>query len=814
MKLFIAIIIFIYSPLRAQQVINNITKNIYAHSITNPSVIIKKSDLFGKHNSYIENIGQYGWGLINFQEMGKIQYGYEGFGMPVLFTASGIIHLQRKIIPESYSILKKQESKLTSYSGTKENFISMVWVNANQNNSIIANDVKEDYHTYGFLKEKAKCFKKLLYQNLYPGIDVEFSFNDSNMVGYEYKIFIKPYADIKKLVIKYGGDIKNLKINSENKLEIVSDIDTIFQSEPVCYYAESPYEKFKSAFLISNNEVRFKLPYNIDTKRTLVIDPFVNTSTSLSGLNDGIAKDIDFDKSGNIYIAGGGDYNVQQLAKFNQNGTHLWTFHGSIAVPSWNYGSERGGLLVDKQAGKIYLGQGISRMGPGYQIIRLNSAGLYDEFITTSNKAFEENWKMVSDCKGNEKIYVAGGGGDANNELAILNLSDTVILPSNITGLTGGHNDISDIIVDPFTNDLYSLFSVPSNSPGEDCKIYRHYFPYNYSNKAWTVSTGYKTVREPYGRPYLAGFDNSTNALAVNSKYVFFWDGKHLKAFNKLNGSVVGAALNLPANTVLMQGGIYADECGNVFTGSMSGEIKVYKFFGNRFDDNSAPDIYITNSGGSVYDLVYDATKNQIYACGNNFVAAIDMSLYCMSPLSSPVVYSFSVAVNINLVSAIVNISPSPPTNSYIAYSLFDSVTLISTNHSGVFSNLLPGKKYTARIYVTEHCVTYETEKKFMVPNRQTNSYDGINVPNAFTPNGDGINDKLNIFIDNHLVLKSFRIYNRFGQLIFSSYDRVKVWDGRINGTMQNTGTFVWVAELENVNGINTIHRGTLNLIR
>jgi gliding motility-associated-like protein len=67
-----------------------------------------------------------------------------------------------------------------------------------------------------------------------------------------------------------------------------------------------------------------------------------------------------------------------------------------------------------------------------------------------------------------------------------------------------------------------------------------------------------------------------------------------------------------------------------------------------------------------------------------------------------------------------------------------------------------------------------------------------IDVPTAFTPNGDGLNDflyPLNAFKTKDLV---FRIFNRLGQLIFESRDWQSKWNGRINQTPQPSGFYLW----------------------
>ena len=68
-----------------------------------------------------------------------------------------------------------------------------------------------------------------------------------------------------------------------------------------------------------------------------------------------------------------------------------------------------------------------------------------------------------------------------------------------------------------------------------------------------------------------------------------------------------------------------------------------------------------------------------------------------------------------------------------------------------------------------------------------------IAVPNAFTPNRDGLNDylyPLNAWKATDLI---FRVYNRVGQMIFETRDWTKKWDGRFKGQGADPGTYVWI---------------------
>lgn len=90
-----------------------------------------------------------------------------------------------------------------------------------------------------------------------------------------------------------------------------------------------------------------------------------------------------------------------------------------------------------------------------------------------------------------------------------------------------------------------------------------------------------------------------------------------------------------------------------------------------------------------------------------------------------------------------------------------------------------------------------------------------IAVPSAFTPNGDGLNDylyPLNAFKAGNMI---FRVFNRYGQIIFESRDPGKKWDGTLNGMQQPSGTYVWTLEFTHKDtGQKLFMNGTAVLIR
>jgi gliding motility-associated-like protein len=87
-------------------------------------------------------------------------------------------------------------------------------------------------------------------------------------------------------------------------------------------------------------------------------------------------------------------------------------------------------------------------------------------------------------------------------------------------------------------------------------------------------------------------------------------------------------------------------------------------------------------------------------------------------------------------------------------------------------------------------------------------------VPTAFTPNGDGHNDYLRPIGAGISRYEYFRIYNRWGQLVYSSPDNETGWNGKIGGVDQPTGTFVWLVKAVDYTGKVFFDKGTVTLIR
>jgi gliding motility-associated-like protein len=74
---------------------------------------------------------------------------------------------------------------------------------------------------------------------------------------------------------------------------------------------------------------------------------------------------------------------------------------------------------------------------------------------------------------------------------------------------------------------------------------------------------------------------------------------------------------------------------------------------------------------------------------------------------------------------------------------------------------------------------------------------DCIQVPNVFTPNNDGHNDYFQMLTTCEVIGFNIKIYNRWGQQIFTSNDVSRSWDGSFNGTSQDVGVYIYVLDYQ-----------------
>jgi gliding motility-associated-like protein len=133
-----------------------------------------------------------------------------------------------------------------------------------------------------------------------------------------------------------------------------------------------------------------------------------------------------------------------------------------------------------------------------------------------------------------------------------------------------------------------------------------------------------------------------------------------------------------------------------------------------------------------------------------------------------------------------------------------------STGLTHTVSGLLPAQSVTliARATTNSTCNALISD-----PVTGIADADNLFIPNSFTPNGDGINDVLQVYGSSVQTVK-FVVFNQWGEKISESNDQANAWDGKHRGKLQPSGVYIYVCEIVLRNGEKLTKKGSINLIR
>ncbi|MCW3110887.1 MAG: gliding motility-associated C-terminal protein [Segetibacter sp.] len=135
----------------------------------------------------------------------------------------------------------------------------------------------------------------------------------------------------------------------------------------------------------------------------------------------------------------------------------------------------------------------------------------------------------------------------------------------------------------------------------------------------------------------------------------------------------------------------------------------------------------------------------------------------------------------------------------------------IGLNNQASFTPTYKGSNeqlYTIGILTNTGCLTVDTQLVKTIKNVE------IYVPTAFTPNKDGRNDYLRPILIGLRDLHFFRVFNRWGQLLFETKKPLPGWDGIFKGMEQPTQTVVWMLKGVGIDGALYTQKGTTVLLR
>jgi len=669
----------------------------FSNSSANKINFTSGTDIFGAR-VFVENKGQFD-NVLRSNE--KVRFGIDNGEEQIYFTNSGLNYVITKIYPLSeWQREEIEKGKKPKIRPTEVYFVKMNWLNANPDIQIQESEMQTYFHTYGKPEYQANSYKKITYKNVYNNIDIEYTIPIDKKEGIKYNVILHPGANPDDIKISYTGDVKKIGLNNSGEIQIKTLLGPITEHAPVSFGDTN--EKIKTNFVLQNNIISFNFPEGYNASKTIVIDPWVTSITSLSSNNYGY--DVDYDFAGNLYVYGG--ITTYKIAKYNPAGVLIWTFSGVIAVPAWTSSGNYfypliGNFIVDKPTQKCYTGQGEDSFGT--RIVRLDVNGVYDNYITTQVTAWQECWDFGFKCTG--EILGFGGTNNANNSGSIINQITGTISPNTFNpGFGTPGQDVANNAIDD-NGDVFVIFS-SVQTVFLNNKIAKLNPAFN--NNVWIQPSQYTTLVENdnkasyIGSGLPVGSSNGFNCLAVNNSFLYYYDGFNLAAYNKITGVRVGFT-TIAGHTPRSIGGIAVDDCNNVYVGG-NNLIRSYNFTGTAF--NALPNITLNPASPNkyIYDLKLDKNSNLLYASGSGFVGVYSAinSLTCTANQFS--VTSTCIGNNNGQAAATVTTNLPGPLLSYTWSNLSGTVSVTSNTTALSNSVNLPNGTYTIAIQINAPC--------------------------------------------------------------------------------------------------------------
>jgi hypothetical protein len=494
--------------------------NLSAQNIIQSS---KPSDKYAETNGFIENKGQI-----------SDQNGKPNPDVRFLLSLPNL-NIQLKVNGFSYDAYKIDNNPKTQplkNNNIPENALEPISINfhridvefmgANKSPEIIREEQAADYLNYytsgtplsGILQ--VNHYKRILFKNLYPGIDLEFYAGQGSDKPVEFNFIVHPGARISDIRWRYNGSPAVEQIDGKIQLQTIHG--SLYESIPKSYEKETGNKVAINFNRYSDHIFGFE---GINTSQyTIVIDPVPTLSwgTYFGGSSADAAQCISTDTSGNSYITGytssvsgiatsgafqntfsGGLYDGF-MAKFGKNGNRLWsTYFGGTET---DYGNS----IVTGVAGNIYIvgsttsSTGIATSGT-YQPV-YGGGGYYDAFIMKFSPSGSRIWGT----------YFGGNRHDVSNINSLATDLNSNVYLSGTTSSTGNQLSTTGAYkTNMSATDAYDGFIVKFNSSG--ARIWSSY----YGGSDNDYGAGLLTDKD--GNVLMAGHSRSVSGIATIGSY-------------------------------------------------------------------------------------------------------------------------------------------------------------------------------------------------------------------------------------------------------------------------------------------------------
>ena len=535
---------------------------------------------YQKARVFIENKGQFDEFATN--ETGKILYGVDFGSTRIFFGKTGInysfleavkvpkaerdaLRASLANVPQQY----KEQERIVGKFKFKSDEVSMRYVNANGKVKLSGLKPRVDDHNYSVQLadgsyeaiSHAKAFEELVYENIYPLIDLKFTVHPQ--IGLKYVFIVHPGGNPADIQMEYDRNVQFL----QGEIHIPTAFGDIIDHAPYTFQGTNETE-LSSSFRVQQKTVKFEVEaYQKSTD--LFIDPWIQTPVFAT--NWDVVWECDRDGAGNVYALGG--IMPMQILKYNAAGTLQWTYNTPYDTSNVWLGT----FAVDN------VGNSYVTAGSVAQIQKISPAGalLLNNASPGGILSSAEFWTIAFNC--DETSLVIGGTGGALLQI------DAVIYNVNTSTLNITNQQfISNGPTFSFPPDLEEVRAITSAKNG------KYYFmtqdTMGFVNDNFTLcptgTTSFFKMNHGAGWGYKLEnyrYDNSgICALAADQDHLYVNRGNKIEKRNLQNCAFIqdNAIPGGQYSSVFLGGytvgnsGIAIDQCGNIYVGSTTGVVK------------------------------------------------------------------------------------------------------------------------------------------------------------------------------------------------------------------------------------------------
>jgi predicted SpoU family rRNA methylase len=516
------------------------------------------------------------------------------------------------------------------FEGKTVHRVDLNFIGANQNARFKNLNKTEGEFRYSSKENPSVCykvnaFKKVVYEELYKGIDLE-CYIDRLINGnevFKYNFIIHPGANPSQILFKVQAETP-AQLDSNGQLRFGMGAEMIVERIPLSYLLSSddkPLNAVEVSYLSKGKGIfGFSVP-SYDKSKTLVIDPIV-WSTYYGGGGADIINGVVCDPDSNMYLVGttssgegiasSGAHNSTFsgsqdafIAKFNKAGHFVWgTYYGGV-------GNDIGNGIAFNSANKlIIVGSTLSQTGiSSIGAFQTSIGGQSDGFIASFDTTGRFNWGTY--FGGNQNDYITSLAIDpVNNQMSFSGYTNSGNLP--VVGASSHQVSIagfSDFFVTRFNPLGYPIWATYYGGTGSEntCKI------------ASDVS----------GKIYLVGGSSSSTGISTSNAY----------KSNNTYGNLDAVLAIFDSTGYLIYGSFYGtNQVNDVFEGIINdgkGKLFLIGTFASK-DSVSTPGSYkpIRDTSSNKTEGVvacFDTSGARLWATyyggnGNDFVRSIALS--------------------------------------------------------------------------------------------------------------------------------------------------------------------------------------------